>query len=53
MVSSRLLHRNLSGQEGVAQYIKHAEWEKYVAKSNLSSKVVIHNRRREGFPDKN
>ena len=46
-VCSRPTHRNLAGQKGVVGYIQCAESEKYSAKSSLSSKAVIQNRRRD------
>ena len=46
-VCSRPIHRNLTGQNGMAGYIQCAESEKYVAKNSLSSKAVIQNRRRD------
>ena len=50
-VRSRSVHRNLSGQKGVARYIQRADSEKYSAKNSLSGKAVIQNRRRDkDFP---
>lgn len=44
---SEFFSRNFPSQRKVSCYMQSAEWEKYAAKNTLSSRAIIHNRRRD------
>ena len=48
-----IFSRNFAGQKGVALHIQSLERKKTTTKNTLPGKVIIQNKRKESFPDKN